>query len=225
LPAGLALVSIVNRALLLRGEAPLARNSRPFPDFLEPAFDAGSLDALESTVVVVDPSGQILWVNHAWDRFARENGGGELTGRGSYLDAISAPLREFYRAVFDKALASGEVFDQDYECSSPDKRRVYHFRVLPIARRGLLLEHSLVASTDHTWPVAEALESRYVGANGRILQCSHCARVRAIETQSWDWVPAWVAQKDPRSSHVICPSCVGFHWGARAGRLRGDKTR
>ena len=82
----------------------------------------------------------------------------------------------------------------------------------------LLLEHSLVAETAHEAASAEAREARYIGEDGILLQCSHCRRIRVIGTQAWDWVREWVARPHPKTSHGICPSCVGFYWGSKAAR-------
>ena len=120
--------------------------------------------------------------------------------------------------MFTNALATGEVFDQEYECSSPDQRRLFHVRALPIGDQGLLIEHSLVAEGKHDWSAREAVEAVYLGARGLLLQCSHCRRVRVPETHAWDWVREWAARPHPRTSHVICPSCVGFYWGRRGSR-------
>ena len=67
----------------------------------------------------------------------------------------------------------------------------------------------------------DAVEARYLAEGGLILQCSHCRRVRSPSPHAWDWVPRWVARSHPNTSHVICPSCVGLHWGRRSeGRVR-----
>jgi hypothetical protein len=84
---------------------------RQFPDFLVPAFSTDALDQLETTIAVIAPDAKILWVNPAWDRFARENGASDdLDPWESYLDGISPPLRDFYREVFDRALVTGEIY-------------------------------------------------------------------------------------------------------------------
>ena len=204
-----------------------APRPRRFPEFLEPAFSTVTLEQPDTTIAVIDPGAGILWVNPAWDRFARENGASErLDGYGSYLDGISPPLREVYRRVFDRALRTGEVFEHDYECSSPDTLRRFHLRVLPIETRGLILEHSLIAESPHPGTAEAPIEARFLDENGRILQCSNCRRVRIPVSYAWAWVPAWVAQAPPMMTHGICPSCIGFYWGQwRVRRGRGLRER
>jgi hypothetical protein len=194
--------------------------SRPFPDFLEPTFPEDDLQRAEASIAVIEPQGNILWVNRFWRRFAEENGGGPWRlGKGSYFDGIAAPLRDYYRCVFENVLATGEAFDQEYECSSPREARHYHLRVLPIDKRALLLEHGAVAVNPHGPDRMARAETDYaVSPGGTILQCSNCRRVQRPGTRAWDWVPALVASLHPRVSHGICPSCVGFYWGG--GRAR-----
>lgn len=192
-----------------------------FPEFLTPAFDPHALAVLESTIVVIDPLASILWVNPAWDRFAADNGAHDYVGhRGSYLDGIAQPLRDFYRAVFSNALETGEVFEQEYECSSPDVRRIFHLRALPVEGRGMLIEHSLVVEGAHEGAPEEPAEARYLGRAGLIIQCSNCRRVRRGDTHAWDRVPRWVERPHPKTSHGICPSCVGWYWGLWRGAKR-----
>ena len=192
----------------------------PFPEFLEAAFDLPALERVESTIAVIDPAARLLWVNPAWHRFARENGGEEsvFAGSESYLDGIAPPLKDFYRSVFANALATGEVFEQDYECSSPEKRRLFRLRVLPIEGKGLLLEHALNAEGAHEGASENDVEARYVSAAGIILQCSNCRRVRRHDSHAWEWAPGFVARPRANTSHGLCPSCVGFYWGLKLAK-------
>lgn len=192
-----------------------------FPEFLVPAFDEAALAALESSIVAIDPKGEILWVNSAFERFADENGG-DGSRRGSYYDGIDASLRDYFRNAFEEALQTGKVFEQDYECSSPEMHRCFRLRALPIRQDGLLLEHSLVSECAHAPPPSsdERHAERYVGPAGTIAQCSNCRRVRDSRSNAWHWAPSLVRRVDPRVSHVLCPSCVGFYWGARKRRAR-----
>jgi hypothetical protein len=187
--------------------------ARPFPEFLAAAFPVADLERAEASIAVIDPDGTILWVNAYWNRFAAENGGIDWhRATGTYFDGIAPPLRDYYRTLFASVLFAGEVFEQKYECSSADRARDFHLRALPIERRALLLEHSLIAAHPHGPDRVESARTDYAAADGTVLQCSNCRRVRRPGTRAWDWVPALVAQLHPKVSHGICPSCVGFYW-------------
>lgn len=188
-----------------------------FPAFLFPAFDEVLLSASPSTVAVIDRDGVLLWCNPAWWRFAEENGAeARSVSSRSYFEAIQGPFREHYERAFAEALATDRVFEEDYECSTPHRRRVYRVRAMPFRGEGLVLEHSMVAEAP---PVAESEwpTSSYAGANGTIAQCGNCRRVHHRPSSAWHWVPALVERVHPMTSHVICPSCVGFYWGRKLG--------
>lgn len=185
---------------------------RSFPTFLTPAFDPRALELVDSTIVVIDPEGRLLWANPAWGRVAEEHGCDPEFS--SYFDGITPPLRDFYRAVFADAIATGKVYEQEYECSTSMTYRRMHLRALPIDSTGLLLEHSVVVEHPHDREAEEACQ--YIGPEGTIHQCSNCRRVRCHEREhAWHWVPVWVERPPPITSHVICPLCVGYYWGRR----------
>jgi hypothetical protein len=193
--------------------------SRVVPAFLEPRFDLDALETDASTFVAVDRALTIQWVNPAWDRFARANGGVHVPqryGRGrSYLDGITAPLRAFYEAAFVNALTQNEVFAQTYECSSPTVFRVFRVRALPCDGEGLLLEHSTVVDRPHDGDPASLPLSDYTRPDGTVLQCSNCRRVQRAKSDGWDWVPAWVSVSPPETSHGLCGPCSAFYWGVK----------
>jgi hypothetical protein len=192
------------------------------PSFLRAMFKGTSLAAATSTLVAIEPSGTILWTNAAWRDFARANGGDDVLTRfgvgRSYFDGIAPPLRSFYEGVVQNALLTGEPFEQEYECSSPDTFRALHLRVLPFGADGALLEHSVVVEHAHEGSASEPLEALYRDEHGMMLQCSNCRRVRRLEPQSWDWVREWVVAPAQLTSHGICKTCIVYYWGTR---LRG----
>ncbi|HSO36939.1 MAG TPA: hypothetical protein VLT33_30655 [Labilithrix sp.] len=172
--------------------------------------------------MALGPNGTILWVNEGWREFARANGGPDIAtkfGPGtSYFDPIAPPLRSFYEDALQNALLTGEPFEQDYECSSPDTFRLHHLRALPFGTQGLLLEHSLLVEHPAEHPDAPAITARYTNEHGQILQCANCRRARRVEGGSWDWVRPWVRETPGNASHGICSACMDYYWGAR---LRG----
>lgn len=195
---------------------PTGMDGLALPAFLG-RFDLERLAKDASTIVAIDERYATQWLNPGWEIFARENHGEAIPmrfGLGTcYLDGISGPLRGFYQAAFENALLTGEPFELDYECSSPQVFRRSHMLVLPVSGEGLLLVHSLVVERPHDRAEQPSLEEAYRLANGMILQCANCRRVRRKDGSSWDWVPAWIAATPPRTSHGICACCRGFYWG------------
>lgn len=185
-------------------------------------FDLAALDAADDVVYGLDERLRLVYRNPAWFRFASENGGEPALaarfGTGTcVLDAIGGPLRDFYRDAYARALATGQVWAHDYECSSAETRRVYRQTVYPLrSRDGLLVVNSLTVSE----PMKAArkgrrlpLQSRYRDGNGLITQCSHCRRVQLRDNPNrWDWVPAWVKEMPEETSHGLCPACYGHYY-------------
>jgi len=188
--------------------------TRAFPPFLRGVFAVEDLSASRATIAVIDPAGNILWVNAAWHDFARRNGAGPAADSwASYFAAIAPPLCDYYRAAFANALATGDVFEQEYECSSGDELRRFHLRAMPIAGHGLVVEHSLLVAQPHELGSEDADEAAYRRDDGLVLQCSNCRRVRRAREPVWDWVPSLVVRQAQSVSHGICKSCVGFYFG------------
>lgn len=190
-----------------------------FPEFVP--LDEKALSGLAHSVCIIDARGDILWTNPAWHAFASDNGAADASHAWtSYMAPIPEPLRAFYESAFREALASGTVFEHDYECSSPDRQRLYRLRALPIGGRGLVLEHSLVSSLTHPEEHASELHELYADANGIVTQCAHCRRVRHPRSGAFHWVPAWVRKPHARTSHGLCTSCSGFYYGPHRVRSR-----
>ena len=196
------------RTLLAEGPSML-----PFPDQLVPGLDPRALAESEASIAIIRPDGALAWVNPAWKGFAKANGGPSVDATRDYFDGITEPLRGFYRTVFSEAAATNQVFEEVYDCSSTDERRIFLCRALPVDGV-LLVEHSLVIDGHPGASDAELL-GRYADADGVLLQCNHCRRVRGPSANVWWWMSAWAARPHPRTSHVICPLCEYYFWGRR----------
>lgn len=183
-----------------------------FADFLHPRFKEEVLDRLPSPVAALEASGDILWVNPAWDAFADANGCVRAGGRwGSYFAGITTELRSYYQEAFRQALATGNVFEQEYECSSPGILRRFHLRAMPFEGRVLLAEHVPVLEVARDETASPASEE-FHSPTGTIAQCSNCRRTYHPPSGAFQWVPAWVQRPHPRTSHVICPPCARYYY-------------
>lgn len=191
-----------------------ASSQRQIPGFLSSIYEPGTLDRTGTTLAALDLNARILWVNEVWYGFGRANGCEFTLDRyPSYLDGISGTLRADYDRVLENVIATGTIFEQDYECSSADTIRHFRMRVLPFLPDGLLVEHTQVSS--HVASGGEPpIEELYFDDHRHITQCSNCRRVRRPmnDAESWVWVPEWVARSHPRTSHGICTPCLGYYW-------------
>ncbi len=122
---------------------------------------------------------RLSYLNPAWFRFAKDNGGephisAEWGLGSSILDCVSGEVKAFYEAKWNDCLASHEAWSHDYECSSDTVYRRYHQIVYPIGQRaGLLIVNSLVVERLHNPArgVAGAADKlSFVDENGLIHQ-------------------------------------------------------
>ena len=185
------------------------------------------LERSKSVVYVLDRDHCILYCNQAWDDFAEQNGGHGLIrtsilGR-NILQAMDAPLRRFYATVYRQVLETGQPFELDFECSSPELYRVFHMRVLPVQNGGrLLVINSLAVERPHGLdrPAQPAGLALYADAHGFLHMCAHCRRTRRMEDSRWDWVPSYLHQPPAPVSHGLCPACMAYFYPKQWKTLR-----
>lgn len=191
---------------------------------IDPAFlsTVGSeallrLERSSDVVYGIRPDFRLAYVNRGWYRFAAANGGDPgirahwSLGR-DIREAIPDIVLDFYVGAYRACLESGEPWEHDFECSSPDTLRLYHQRVVRLGDgEGLLVVNSLRHEGGiplEPWKP----DPRYVARDGLIRQCVHCRRVRRGESnRTWDWVPAWVADPPRNVSHGLCGTCAELH--------------
>ena len=169
----------------------------------------------ENVSYILSDDRRILRTNAAWDRFAAANGGEQFLAtwrRGtSLIDVIPEPLKAFYVDGFSRACTSGERWEHDYECSSPDTYRLFRMIVYPFGE-SCVVTHSLRVERTHDRD-EHAPSSEYVN-DGVVVMCAHCRRVRGQGPERWDWVPAYVARPVAFLSHGLCAACVEYYYAA-----------
>lgn len=99
------------------------------------------IDSLEQKIAVIDQEGNIIYVNRAWKEFGSENGVAmTFNSVGcNYLSVCQAAAANGDSLAADVAcgiqdVASGKrgSFYCEYPCHSPDTKRWFMMRVLPL---------------------------------------------------------------------------------------------
>ena len=180
-------------------------------------FDRTTLDDDESPICAVADDLRIRYVNPAWKRFARDNGGpwdDERWLGTSFCDALPSCLRPFYERLFEQTLTTREPADHAYECSSATRFRRFVMRVFPTSANGLVMSHTRSLETPHAASDGPPIEALFRDANGIVTQCSHCRRHRRVDRTAtqWDWIPAYVEARLPNTSHGLCAMCEVYFY-------------
>ena len=197
---------------------------RYHPDFPEKlkGVDFQTLEDDPSTIFALSKKLTLTYLNPAWFTFAEVNHGepdiSERFPVGTHIaDAMSEPFRDFYINLYQDLLAREEVWEHDYECSTPEAYRVFHETAYPLHDlEGILVVSSLLLEEEHADtervsmpPVIE----HYRLANGTITQCSYCRRFqRATTLDVWDWVPDWITHPPHKVSHSLCRICFDYYF-------------
>ena len=107
----------------------------------------------QNTAYVLDNQNRITSVIGAWDTFAAENGGAELSledvrGRSIWDFVAGEATRMWLETVFQFARLGGTPIERSYRCDSPDVKRFMCMRIVPEQGGSLRIEHE-VLSTEH----------------------------------------------------------------------------
>ncbi len=191
---------------------------------------------LKDPALLLDREGIILFVNEAWDRFAREDGGGERVASASlvgtrWFDHISGDApRRLHRLLFERVVrrlgpAAGGGVVQLNESNGPETARLVATHLEPVIGpgdqlTGVAVIHRLVRELPlaEVYPVVSGEESRWRGPDGAVEQCSCCRRVRRPEEhEEWDLVPGLVAEPPEQVRFCYCALCLELHYAAGAG--------
>lgn len=200
---------------------PVPVSSQDLAAFLQP-FRLEALETHQGSVCALDAELRLRYTNPAWPAFAAANGEPLLTERWplgkSILDAIPAVLLPFYQDLFERALnglAGPEPLGHDYECSTSELYRRFRMTLYPLPqRRGLVVVHSLLVERPHLPDPRAEPPYAYVDEHGLLRQCCHCRRVQHLhEADRWDWVPEWVSNFPPHTSHTLCGVCFDYFYG------------
>jgi hypothetical protein len=194
------------------------------------SLDPGGSDQLKlfdldpAVIYILDSDLRIRYCNPAWDQFALANNGASLTGPNvlgsSWPEAIPLSLRDFYLGAVARVWESGQPWEHDFDCPSPNVERRFHMRIAPleagVARSPLLVANSLIAETPHSGPLEDPDPARFRQEDGMIVMCCHCRRTQCPDhTGTWLWVPGFLQDLPARVSHGLCALCLQLHYSAQ----------
>jgi len=176
------------------------------------------IDASGNVIYLLDSALRIAYCNPAWDAFALANDGrsslASLVLGKHVFDFTAEPLREFYARVFRDAASQSLPVSFDFECSSPDVRRLMRMDVhyLP-SSRGFAFISALRQEQAHSGEICPEDPALYLSPAGLIAMCCHCRRARRVAHPAlWDWVPQYVRRMPPNVTHAICPTCMAYFY-------------
>lgn len=181
-------------------------------------FDVEALEASSAVIFAVNRSGRIVYFNPAYERFAKDNGGGvdfaQKWGLGAcYFDAIGEPLRGYYVRRFEDVLRSEKIWTQRYFCNAPDKQRRDFLQWFP-SRGGILMVHSGRWSAAHDNAVDAPMALDEGAEAAAVVMCMHCRRTRRGDDPGrWDMVEAYLVSPPTAASYSLCPPCRAHYFG------------
>lgn len=180
-----------------------------------------NLETDPAVIYVLDRELRIVYCNQAWDRFSADNGGLGLERRRQIgrpvMGVIPAPLKSFFEEGFGKALTFRQVWEHNYECSSPTVYRKFRMMVCPDPEGdGLVVVNSVFVERLHDSLERKAVPPdglTYLDPHGFVTMCCHCRRTnRARQPAAWDWVPAHIESPPELVSHGICRVCANLYY-------------
>jgi hypothetical protein len=184
-----------------------------------------ALDAFDGHVCLIDQSGTILFVNHAWSNFARANAGEGAGNPGAnYLTACSQAsdrgdrsakvILEGLHRILSGRLSGLEV---EYPCHSPTEARWFLLVVRPWIEgsserpRGAVLIHLDITKRRRSEldqaQMLEAVALPMGVSEDQGWLCASCGRHRRVDGH-WTGTGSFVSGQHIRLRVTTCPNCV-----------------
>jgi hypothetical protein len=176
-------------------------------------------DGDPAMIYELDQDLKFLRCNPAFDRFARDNGGIDLSGSkllGTCIMDVTPPvLRDFYSTAYHAVRRFQRQWWHVFDCSSSDVFRLFQMRLLPADADHILVINTLIREEPHETQIAARIEE-YTDAEGIATICANCRRVEHLtQPGRWDWVPSLLSLSGTLVRPGLCPFCVAYHYPGR----------
>lgn len=173
----------------------------------------------QDVLYMLDAELRFVDCNPAWDKFAAENGGiaisrAEVSGR-LILDYVPDVLRTFYVHKYWFAKRSEGWTEFDYDCSSPEKIRLFRMAMMGVGEGLVVVNHlRLEEECSVRSPLTEAERASYISPNGFVTMCANCRKTKRHDNPTmWDWIPDFLRDTSLKVSHGLCPRCASHLYG------------
>jgi hypothetical protein len=188
--------------------------SMPFPSWIIES-DAW----LTNVIYLLTDELRFVDCNPVWDMFAAENGGlgisrQQIRGR-LILDYVPDVLRTFYVHKYWFASRASGWTHFDYDCSSPEKIRLFRMAMMPIGDRMLVSNHLRVEEECEVKPPLTAEQAGlYISSTGMAVMCANCRKTRHFDSETQgDWIPEMLRRDGLKITHSLCPRCSVHLYG------------
>ena len=126
---------------------------------MNPAIPVPEADQQSANIIYYsDAQNHLVWANAAFEEFARDNGATDLYTKligTSLVESFSGAHHNRLKAIYAQLL-NGQLLQhvEHVACPSPDYRREYQLKIVPLSIEGTLyLRHESVSLTQHIKPV------------------------------------------------------------------------
>jgi hypothetical protein len=180
------------------------------------------------TIYRIDRTDRIVYVDEAWNEFARQNGAeGLLTrvlGRNLWEFVSGRELKRLYFDWFSRIRASGTSARLNFRCDAPDRERLMEIEISP--RLGGVVEIRCQTIAERPRPTLYLLTDAPARSNALLTLCSLCKRAKVNK----EWLELEEAVQRlgliegtpmPMINHGICQVCTD----QINGQINGTRNR
>ena len=177
------------------------------------------LSSQNDVVFLLDANFCFLECSPAWDLFASDNGGRGISRaeilHKNIFDFIPDILRKFYEHKYWFAQQQGSSVEFDYDCSSPEKIRLFRMSIRPLEANLLVVNRlTLEEECEISPPLKPEERQQYLSPGGFLTMCANCRKVRRQDAQAmWVWVPEFLNEAGLPVTHGLCPRCLTLLYG------------